>query len=414
MKLLIHTQYYPPEMGAPQARLSELAKRLKAMGHEITVLTAMPNYPVGKVFDGYKWKIRKTETIDGIRVCRVCLFASRSKRILPRLASYISFGITSVLLGIWGLGRHDVMLIESPPPFLVPFGWLLGKLVGAKPVMMVADIWPYQLVAMGMVSEGPGLRLCNWLEAFSYNHCYAVATTNPGASRHIQERFPHLKNITVISNGVDTKFFRHDLRSDEMRSSIGVGPEDFLVGYCGLHGTAQGLEVVLQAAEKLKNQKNIKFVMVGDGPCKEELMKMAEDLNLENLKFLERRPKSDMPKIVASFDTSLMPLVVRLRGVMPSKVYEALASGVPPIVAKGCEGEALVKMYEVGECYEPADAGELAQAILRLASDRERWHRLCKNAIELSKKFDRDISAENTEQIFNAIIEGDPLPKVRW
>ena len=147
MKLLIFSQYYPPEMGAPQARLSELAKHLRKMNYEITVLTAMPNYPTGRIFKGYRGKLRVTEELDGIRVVRTCIWPSKSSKILPRLISYISFAFTSVVLGLWGLGKYDVVLIESPPLFILPSGILIKRLVRANAIMMVADVWPECLIA---------------------------------------------------------------------------------------------------------------------------------------------------------------------------------------------------------------------------------------------------------------------------
>src|SRR5690554_4910927 len=132
MRLLIVTQYFPPEMGAPQARLYELARRLHERGHQITILTAMPNYPTGKVFKGYHWKLRKTEDMQGIRVIRTCIWPSKSSRTLPRLISYSSFILSSIMFGIWGLHRQDVVLFESPPLFIVPLGLLVGKLTRGR------------------------------------------------------------------------------------------------------------------------------------------------------------------------------------------------------------------------------------------------------------------------------------------
>ena len=222
VKLLILTQYYPPEMGAPQARLYELAKRLRDKGHAITVLTAMPNYPTGKVFDGYRWKPRRTESMDGIRVIRTCIWPSKSSRTLPRLLSYLSFVLSSVLLGVWGLGRQDVVLFESPPLFIVPAGLLIGKLTRGRIVMNVSDIWPDIIVRMGHTTGGLALKMMFWLEKYGYEHSDVVALTNPGAAAQVKERFPHVRT-TVISNGVDTRFFRPDLRSDEIRASLGAG-----------------------------------------------------------------------------------------------------------------------------------------------------------------------------------------------
>lgn len=413
MRLLIFTQYYPPEMGAPQARLYELARRLRDKGHEITVLTAVPNYPTGKVFDGYRWKLRKTETMDGIRVIRTCIWPSKSSRTLPRLLSYMSFVFSSVLLGIWGLGRQDVVLFESPPLFIVPAGLLIGKLTRGRIVMNVSDIWPDIIVRMGHTTGGLALKMMFWLEKFGYEHSDVVALTNPGAAAQVKERFPHVQ-VTVISNGVDTSFFRPELRSDEIRASLGAGPDDFLVGYCGLHGLAQGLEVVVGAADLLRDRPNIKIVMVGDGPTKDNLVAMARAKNLPNLTFYPHRPKKEMPALLASCDASLVPLLSRLPGTMPSKVYEALSATTVPIVAKGCEGDTLVSQFNAGKTFEPMDAKELAAAILDLVDHPDDVRRIRENCKQLAKRFDRNVIAERTNAILEALAEGKPLPEVSW
>lgn len=414
MKLLIITQYFPPEMGAPQARLYELATRLKKIGHSITVLTAMPNYPTGRIFDAYRGKIRKTEILDGLRVIRTFLYPSNSGRSLPRLFSYLSFAFSTLLFGIWKLGRHDVILIESPPLFIMPSALLISKIVRGKAVMMVSDIWPDLIIRMGYQTAGLGIKLMLWLEKFSYNHCVAVALTNPGAGEQIKNRFSHLKKVTVISNGVDTTFFRPDLRNQQVRAELGADENTFLVGYCGLHGLAQGLEVILNAAVLLREHKNIKFVMIGDGPKKQELVQEAERKQLSNLTFFPHRPKLQMPAVLASLDVSLVPLITRLPGTMPSKVYEALAAGAVPIVAKGCEGDTLVSKFMAGCCYEPGSAVEMAAEIRKLAIDPELYQQIRSNGMALSQRFDRAKIAVQTEAILAAIATDKPLPKVEW
>lgn len=415
MKLLIITQYFPPEMGAPQARLYELAKRLKDKGHQITILTAMPNYPTGKIFGDYKYKIRKSETMDGMKVIRTCLYPSNSSKTLPRLLSYISFGLSSLLLGVWGVGKQDVALIESPPLFLVPFALLVAKIARAKPVMMVSDIWPDIIIRMGRASINSfSTKAMLWLEKYGYNHSHAVALTNPGACMQIKDRFPELRNLTVISNGVDTSKFTPSFRDENIRKQFGAVPDDFLIGYCGLHGLCQGLEVILDAAKKLEKQKNIKFIMIGDGPTKQMLIDKAKNLQLSNLTFYDRKPKNQMPAILASMDTSLVTLAGRLPGTMPSKVYEALASGTPPIVAKGCEGDPLVTKFNAGKTYEPLDGEQMAQAILDLAENKQSYTKVRENAIKLSRRFDRSIIAQRTENILLAINNSGPLPEVEW
>jgi glycosyltransferase involved in cell wall biosynthesis len=415
MRLLIITQYFPPEMGAPQARLYELAKWLHNMGHEITVLTGLPNYPMGRIFEQYRHRVRLTETMNGIKVIRTFLYPSKSSKTLPRLLSYLSFGLTSLLIGVWGLGRQQVVLIESPPLFLVPFAMLISKITRGKAVLMVSDIWPDIIIRMGHASEESlSVKMMLWLEKFSYKHSYAVALTNPGACEQIRKRFPYLKNVTTISNGVDTKMFSPEFRKKTVRSELGAGAGDFLVGYCGLHGLAQGLEVTLDAAAKLKNRSDIKFVMIGDGPTKENLIETANKMRLSNVRFFERRAKSQMPEVLASLDVSLVPLLARFPGTMPSKVYEALSSGTVPIVAKGCEAELLVRQFEAGRCYEPGESREMAAAILELADDRSLWNKIRNNCIELSKRFDRQTIAKRTNDILTAVAEGKPLPAISW
>lgn len=413
MRLLIVTQYFPPEMGAPQARLYELARRLQRKGHEITVLTAMPNYPTGRVFDGYRRRLRCTEDLDGIRVVRTWIYPSNSASTLPRLLSYASFVASSVLLGMWDLGRQDVVLFESPPLFLVPSGLVIGRATGARTIMNVSDIWPDIIVRMGHTTGGPFLKAMFWLEKFGYEHSDVVALTNPGAAAQIDERFASVRT-TVISNGVDTTFFRPELRSEEVRASVGASEGDFLAGYCGLHGLAQGLEAVVDAAERLRDRPRIRFVLIGDGPTKARLVAAAREKGLENIAFLDRRPKSEMPAIVASCDVSLIPLLTRLPGTMPSKFYEALAAGTPPVAAAGCEAEPLIRKYDVGRVFEPLDGEDLAAQVADLADRPDELAGMRKRCRELARRFDRDTIAEQTDAILRAVAERRPLPDVTW
>lgn len=415
MRLLIISQYFPPEMGASQTRLFELSSRLKELGFDITILTAMPNYPTGKIFDTYRWKVRMAEQINGMKVVRTCVFPSKSKSFFPRLVSYFSFALSSLVLGIWGLGKQDIVLVDSPPPFLVPTSMLISKITRSKLVMMVADIWPDIIIRMGHASQDSlSVRAMLWLEKFCYNHSDVVSFSNPAACDQIRERFPNLKNITVISNGVDTEMFSPNFASQETRKKYGVTTGDFLVAYCGLHGMAQGLEVVLEAAQKLEQNPKIKFIMVGNGPTKEDIVGKAEEMQLKNLTFYDRVPKKEMPAIIASADVSLVTLSGRFPGTMPSKAYEAFASGTPPIVAKGCEAEPLISNYNSGRTYEPGNSQELADAIKELAGDRNLYNMVRENAISLSKRFDRVIIAQRTANILTAIAEEKPLPEIKW
>ena len=409
MRITVLTQNFAPEMGAKAVRLYELTIRLAARGHAVTVITAMPNYPTGRVFEGYRGKLRLVEEMDGVRVVRTWVRPSESARPLPRLISYLSFTSSSMLLGWRGLGRQDVVLFDSPPLFLVPAGLALGRISSGRVIMNVSDIWPDAAVRLRMPMGRPTLWLLHMLEKLGYKGADAVVTPTPAARDQIAGRLPGV-NSTVVSGGVDLDMFQPSLRSDEVRQSMGAGPDDFLVGYCGLHGLFQGLEVVVEAANRLRGHPAIKFVMVGDGPAKRSLVSLAKDTGLPNLRFEDTVPRIAVASILASCDAAVAPLAAEMPGTMPSKVYEALASGVPLIVSKGCEAEALVKEYGVGRAFTPLDSEDLAAAIAGMANDPGGREEMGRRARGLSRRFDLDRIAMHAETVLEAVAGGKPLP----
>jgi colanic acid biosynthesis glycosyl transferase WcaI len=413
LRIVLYTQYFPPETGAPQARLYELAVRLASRGHRVTVLTGMPNYPRGRVFDGYRGVLTKVEMREGMRIVRTALIPSRSARLIPRMLNYLSFALTSAAIGTWRVGRADLLIFESPPLFLAPPAILLGRLVGARIVMNVSDIWPDVLVRMGSLRRGAGLRAMLRLERFAYERSDVVAVTNPGAVRQIRDRFPAVP-VSIISNGVDTDLFRPELRDREVRRELGVGDDDILVVYCGLLGVAQGLDTVLNAAARVRSEPGIRFRIIGDGPERERLADLAARLQLTNLVMLPARPKEEITSVLASADIGLVPLVQRLPGTMPSKVYETLASGVPAIVARGCEADPLVTANDVGRVYEPGDPDELALRIRELASDPGALDRMRPRCRAVAHRFSRERIADRVERLLLAVAAGRPLPEIEW
>ncbi len=267
MRIGILTQYYPPEMGAPQARLSHLAGQLVRRGHEVVVLTAMPNYPRGRVFPGYGGLWRREER-DGVKVLRCGLYPTVNVRMAPRLASYFSFVLSSLLVGAFGLPKLDYLLTESPPLFLGISGYLLARRTGARWIFNVSDLWPESAVALGAVSEGPGLRASRRLEAFCYRKAWLVTGQSREILKNIQDRFPSVP-VYHLSNGVDTDLFRPERRSPGARARLSNGrgaPNGCVAMYAGLHGIAQGLDQILEAASKLADLPSLEIALVGDGP----------------------------------------------------------------------------------------------------------------------------------------------------
>ena len=367
MHFAILSQYFPPEMGAPQARLSELAQRFLARGHQVSVLTAMPNYPRGKIYPGYRGLWRR-ETMDGMRVLRSTLYPSKSARILPRLVSYMSFVGSSAAVGTFGLPKIDYLLTESPPLFLGFTGFYLSRLKGARWIFNVSDLWPEGAVDLGIIKDGLALRMARRLEAFCYRKSFLVTGQSRGILRNISQRFPEVETHH-LSNGVDPRLFRPDLAAERARFGI---PEDAIAAiYAGLHGVFQGLDQLLEAAHRLRDVERFRLVLVGDGPDKANLEAKAKELQLDNVLFLDPLPRDAMPALVASADISLACLKTRILGAVPSKIYEAMGCAKPLMLVAEGEAAEIVEETGCGLAVDPGDLDGLTASLRRLAEDAD-------------------------------------------
>jgi glycosyltransferase involved in cell wall biosynthesis len=377
MRIGILTQYYPPEMGAPQARLSHLAAQFVRRGHEVVVLTAMPNYPGGRIFPGYGGLWRR-ETRDGVSIIRCWLHPTQSVGLRARLASYFSFVLSSLGVGALALPRLDYLMTESPPLFLGISGYLLSLRTGAKWIFNVSDLWPESAVALGAVSRGWGLKRALALEAFCYRKAWLVTGQSREILENIRSRFPEAR-VYHLSNGVDTELFRPERRSPAARARLADGFGDgatCIAVYAGLHGIAQGLDQVLEAAARLKDLETLGVVLIGDGAVKADLVARSRALGLKRVRFVDPLPKEEMPGLVASADLAIVPLKVSLPGAVPSKIYEAMGAGVPVVLVAAGEAGEIVRRSEAGVVVPPGDVDGLAEAIRELSMDPERRARL--------------------------------------
>lgn len=384
MKILFLTQYFPPEVGAPQNRIFEFAKQLRAFGHEIIILTAMPNYPKGKIYEGYKRKLICKEEIEGLKIIRTWIYATPNKGFIARLGNYFSFTLTSLLFGIFLVGVQDVVITESPPLFLGFSGYMLSKFKRAKFVFNVSDLWPESAVKLGVLNNKLMINLSTHLEEFCYRKANLISCQTRGIVNNIVNRGFSPNKVRLVTNGVNLNFFNKENECKEFRSTISDN-NDFLVYYAGLLGLAQGLGVIIEVARELKKYKNIRFFLIGDGPEKNKLIELAQSYQLENVKFLPLQKKQDMPRIVASMDATIIPLkkLELFKGAVPSKMYEALASSIPVILAIDGEARQMILDAEAGICVEPENVEEIKNAVLKLYNDRN----LCTMLGENGRKF---------------------------
>lgn len=406
MKILFLTQYCPPEVGAPQNRIFEFAKQLKKFGHDITILTAMPNYPKGEIFEEYRGKKVVKEEIDGIKIVRTGIYATKSKSFTKRMRNYLSFTFSSVFQGAKHIEKQDVIITESPPLFLGWSGYVLSKLKKAKFVFNVSDLWPESAVKLGVLNNKLFIKMSTWLEEFCYRKAAAVTGQTRGIVDNIVNRGFDKNKVHLITNGIDTELFKRENRDIEFRKELGI-EDKFALSYAGIHGIAQGLEVIVEAADLVKDEEGIQFLFIGDGPEKQKLIDMVEEKKLRNVMFLPVQPKSNMPKIISSVDASIVPLkkLELFKGALPSKMFEALSAELPIILGVEGEAKALIDDAKAGITVEPENPRALADAILKLYNDKELRENLGRNGREYAiKNYSRVNIARKLEKILESIV----------
>lgn len=374
MRIILLTQYFPPETGAPQNRLFATATSLQARGAEVTVLTAMPNYPENRVQKGYRGRWYVKEMLNGIPVHRAWIFVSASRGMLARLFNYFSFVFSALIVGSLRLRRSDVLLVESPPLFLGITAMLLARVKRAKMVFNVSDLWPESAVQLGLVTNRTLIQWSTLLEMRCYRRSAVIIGQTQGIVSDIQRRCPG-KKVLWIPNGVDLAAIgssQHD-PVGEARSELGFGANDLVFAYAGIIGHAQGLDVILRAAALLRERKDVHFLILGDGPDKERLMKLKDRIGDINVRFLDRMPRHALLALLRAIDAVVVPLRKNdlFKGAIPSKIFEALALRKPIVL--GVEGEARELFIDNGKggiAFEPENEEALARAVLAYHADR--------------------------------------------
>lgn len=330
------------------------------------VLTGMPNYPGGAIFPGYGGWVRK-ETDNRTHIIRSYIRPSNSLSLLPRMTSYLSFVVSSLLNGLWTLPRLDLLLVESPPLFLALSGFLLSRAKSARFVFNVSDLWPASALELGVIRNGIQYRLASSLERFAYAKADMVSGQSRGIVEDIRKRYPDAR-VCLFSNAVDTSEFRPDKGLPNLRERYAT-PDEMLVTYVGLHGLAQGLQQVLDAAQALGKGADVRFLLVGDGPEKASLMERAAASGLDHVTFAPAVPAPDVPPLLAASDVILVPLRTVITGAVPSKLYEAMASGRPVILSAEGEARRIVTEIGCGLVVSPGDSKGLTEAIRTLKAN---------------------------------------------
>lgn len=365
----ILTQYFPPEMGAPQARLSELGERLVDLGWDVDVLTALPNYPAGKVREGYAaWK-PVVEQVGRLRTARVPLVPSQ-QGFVKRLGCYFSFVGSAAALGPSLCPRPDLLFVESPPLFIGYAAWALAARWRCPYVLNVSDLWPESAIRMGVVKPGPATMLAERLELAMYRRAAGVTGQSSEIIEAVARKSPSTPT-ELVTNGVDPNRWGPAHATDAARALLGPEPGPVFV-FAGLLGLAQGLDAILDLAQTLPASTPGRFVLVGDGPVREKLAQRIAHERIDRVKIVPSQPREAIPAILAVADGAIISLGMSIPGAVPSKIYEAMASSLPILLIADGEPARRVADARCGLSAVPGDAAGLRRAFEVLVSDAAR------------------------------------------
>jgi glycosyltransferase involved in cell wall biosynthesis len=409
MRILFLSENFPPESNAAATRVSERACYWIAAGHAVTVLTQAPNFPHGRLFDGWANRWRQTGTLDGMRVVRVKTYISANEGVARRTLDFLSYMASAVFFGLFEK-RAEVVVATSPQFFAAVGGWLLAALKRVPFVFELGDLWPASIAAVGAMRPGLALRLIERLELFLYRRAACVVALTPAFKANLVARGISAGKIAVVINGVDVPRYAPRPRDAALAHEYGVGDDDFVVGYVGTHGMAHGLENVLVAAERTAGEKRLRFLFVGPGAAREALIARAAERGLANVTFIPPQPKEMMPRLWSLCDVALVHLkdTSVFADVIPSKIFEAMAMGLPVLIAAP-EGEAtrLVCADDAGLAVPAEDPQALADAALRLMGDEVLRRRLAAKSLAAAPRHSRAFQAAAMMAALEAAVDGE-------
>lgn len=371
MKIVLLTEYYKPEMGASQNRLYEMVRGLKDAGNDISVVTGMPNYPTGHIFPAYKGKFKAEEVLDDILIKRFWLYASNSKKAIPRILNMISFSIT-VLFSLPYLRkvRPDYLIVESVPlPITVTSRWL-AKWCGAKFVGNVPDLWPLTAKEMGAMSGDSFLyKYLERVERKFYRKTYTCLGQSQQIVDHIKKNGG--KEVYLFRNGVDNRRFASIKRTRN--------DDRFLITYAGILGYAQGLYDLCQNVNF--KEAGAEFHIYGAGGEKEQIEAYLKEHPNRGIFFHGSVSRDEIPQILIDSDATLVPLIKQIYGAVPSKIYESMAAGLPILFSGEGEGQRIVEEYKIGLVAPSKDYAKIGDNIKQLAANVQLREQMKKNCI---------------------------------
>lgn len=423
MRITFLCQYFPPEMGAPSARTFEHARHWVALDHQVTVITGFPNHPTGVIRPGYRGQFVKRENVEGIDLLRTWVYCAANKGFFRRVLNFLSFFCSSLIMGALLTRRPDVVIGTSPQFFCAVAGYLLSRLKRVPFVFEVRDIWPQSAIELGALKNRWLIRLLEAIEMHLYSRAALIVAVAESTREYLLGKGVSPEKIKIIPNGVDEQYLSSaSSEPDEVRAQLGL-QDKFIVSYIGTHGMSHALDVVLRVAKRFSEDPSVHFLFVGEGAEKENLKRLAENLWLRNVTFLDEQTRQRLLGFYRASDVSLVPLkrLPIFRKVLPSKIFELMGTGCPVICSVEGEAAKLVASAEAGLCIEPESSDALVAAINRLRAEPGLREQMSASGQHFVKAYYlRSMLAEKYLDVIEPVVDGrwlaggDVTPAIRF
>ena len=408
MRILYLSQYFPPEVGATQTRAHEMARGLVKAGHHVTMIAEFPNHPGGIIPPEYRGKLWQRDTLDGIKIIRVWVKASPVKNFRNRIAFYISYMLMAAFAGLFlARGKFDAIYATSPPLFVGGAALLISYLRRLPLFFEVRDLWPQSAVALGELRNPRTIKIAERLETACYHRAEKIVVVTQSMLETLRARDLSPKKLILIPNGANADFFQFQPEAGQHQRQLLQLTDKFIVLYAGIHGIAQGLETVLEAANILSGYPDIHFLFVGEGPVKQQMMTIARENNLTNITFHSEVPRQQMPALLSAADVALVPLrrLPLFKGALPSKMFDAWACECPTIVSVDGEARRVLEESHAGIFIEPENPKALAEAILQLKENPVLRRQMGQNGRRaVIEKYSRQKQAEQLEHLLTSTL----------
>lgn len=386
--ILFLTDNFPPEVNAPASRTFEHCREWVKLGHKVTVVTCVPNFPKGKVYDGYSNKLWQREQIEGIEVVRVWSYITANEGFLRRILDYQSYMVSAIIASLF-IRRVDVVVGTSPQFFTACAAYIAGLLKFKPYVFELRDLWPETIKAVGAMKSSFAIDMLEKLELFLYRRAARVISVTRSFKANLIRRGIDGRKIEVVTNGVDLSQFKPRPKDAALTKQLGLEGK-FVAGYIGTHGLCHGLETLVEAADRLRGT-GIVFLFLGDGARKQHLRDMAAERKLDNVVFIDSVPKAEVPRYWSILDVSVIHLqkAELFTTVIPSKLFESMGMGLP--VLHGVEGESadIVRDEGAGIPFEPENTDELCAALRRLQSNPAELEQFRTRCLQGAQNYDR-------------------------